>query len=130
MVFEVIDNVFRIYNKAGFMVKYLHVDPELSFMQDTMLDLDIQINITLAKEHVPDIERPIRVIKERVRSLWHRLPNRTMSKIMIKVGVLEAVRWLNAFPLKEGVSTTYSPQQIMTGMVYDYHKHCKYSFGT
>jgi hypothetical protein len=117
--------MFRIYNKAGFMVKYLHVDPELSFMQDTMLDLDIQINITLAKEHVPDIERPIRVIKERARSLWHRLPNRTMSKIMIKMGVLEAVRWLNAFPLKGGVSTTYSPQQIMTGMVYDYHKHCK-----
>ena len=58
------DTVFCIYNKAGFTISTLFVDPELKFLEDTMTDIDITMNYSSAQEHVPEIERSICVIKE------------------------------------------------------------------
>ena len=49
---------------------------------------------------------------------------------MIKVGVMEMVRWLNTFPPKGGVSTEYSLWTIMMGQPIDYNRHCKMTFGS
>jgi hypothetical protein len=37
--------------------------------------------------------------------------------------------WINAFPPKGGVSSTLSPRQIMTGVQFDFNKHCTVPFG-
>ena len=37
--------------------------------------------------------------------------------------------WLNAFPPKDGVSTTISPRSLITGMKIDYNKHCRIECG-
>ena len=124
------DTVFRIYNKAGFVISNLFVDPEFKFLEDTMTDIDINMNYCSAQEHVPEIERSIRVIKERFRSMYHRLPYQCMPKIMIKHGAMECVRWLNTFPPKNGISTYYSPRVIMAGKPLDYNKHCTTAFGS
>ena len=39
------------------------------------------------------------------------------------------VMWISAFPVKSGLSTTYSPQTIMTGTILDWTKHYKVEFG-
>ena len=65
LLYEAMDHVFRVYNKAGYNIKYLHVDPEFKFMTETMKELDVTVNLTTAQEHQPEIERAIRVIKER-----------------------------------------------------------------
>ena len=49
---------------------------------------------------------------------------------MIKIGVMEMVRWLNAFHPTGGVSTEYSPRTIMTGHPIHYNRHCKITFGS
>ena len=76
-----------------------------------------------------EVERSIRVIKERFRSVYHRLPFQSMPKVMIRLGVMESTRWLNTFPAKTGISEVYSPRMIVTGKNIDYDRQCKTAFG-
>ncbi len=71
---EALDKSFRVYNHAGFQIKAVFADPEFKFMRDPLIDLDIKLNISAAQEHVAEIERMIRTIKERYRSMYSHLP--------------------------------------------------------
>ena len=62
---DAFDAVFRIYNKAGFIINILHCDPEFCHLKDVMDDVDIELQLCAAQEHVPKIKQSIRVIKER-----------------------------------------------------------------
>lgn len=93
-------------------------------------DIEIILNVSSAHENVPKVERAIHVLKEHFHELWHCLSYKAISIIMIKKGVLETARWVNAFPPKSGISTYYRPQQIVTSKTYDCNLHCNYSFGT
>jgi hypothetical protein len=42
-----------------------------------------RLNLASANEHEPFIERRIRVVKERVRSIQHSLPLQTIPKIIL-----------------------------------------------
>ena len=124
------DNVFQLYNLHGFVITSIAADPEFEVLEKHMADIDIELNCCTAQEHVPQIERSIRVIKERYRTMVHRLPFNAMPRVMIVHGVMECVKWLNAFPPKAGVSEFYSPQVIVTGKAIDYNKHCATAFGS
>ena len=124
------DTVFRIYNTAGFQIAKLFVDPEFRFIEDEMTDIDIEMHYCAVQEHVPEVERSIRVIKERFRAMYHRLPYRCIPKTMVKYGAMECARWLNTFPPKGGISSYYSPRVIMAGKPLDFERHCRVSFGT
>ena len=88
------------------------------------------INITSAEEHVPEIERCIRTLKERCRAQWSRLPfKECMPKIIVIGLVKNCVTWINSFPSAGGISSIYSPRTIMTGIKMDYNKNCKIAFG-
>ena len=137
-----IKSVLATYNKAGFQVATLHVDPEFKHISEELeapdlvvnyneeMPNDLTVNEATAQEHVPEIERCIRVIKERYRALYHRVPYPKMPKVMIKMAAAEVVKWLNMFPPAGGVSEIYSPRAILTNVGVDYAKHCKYAFGT
>jgi hypothetical protein len=61
----------------------------------------INMNTTAASEHVPDIERQIRVIKERMRAIKSTLPfKRLPARIVIEM-MQYAVLWMNAPPPPE-----------------------------
>jgi hypothetical protein len=89
----------------------------------------VNLNTTAANEHVPDIERHIRLIKERDRAIQSTMPFKIIPGRMIIEMMAHVVLWLNAFPPASGVSTTYSPRTIMTGTVLDFTKHCQIPFG-
>jgi hypothetical protein len=84
---------------------------------------------TATGEHVPEIERQIRVIKERAREIRSTLPFKRMPNRMIVELIKFVVLWLNDFPPSSGISKTYSPRTIRTGTTLDYNKHCKLLFG-
>jgi hypothetical protein len=90
---------------------------------------EINLNNTAASEHVPDIERQIRLLKERSRAIRSTLPFKAIPGRIIIELVYYAALWLNAFPPSSGVSAFYSPRNIMTGMALDFAKHCKLPFG-
>ena len=50
----------------------------------------IQFNFSNPNEHVQEAERNIRVIKERVRSIYHRLPFNRMPRAMVQALAIEA----------------------------------------
>ena len=106
------------------------MDGEFAPLEADVKNLGMQLNTTAANEHVPQIERQIRVIKERTRCVRHTLPFKYIPRLMLIEMVHTSVLWLNVFPPKGGVSDTISPRLILTGIPFDYNKHCKYVFGT
>ena len=86
-------------------------------------------NTVSAGEHVPEAERYIRTVKERVQSTYNTLPFQRMPALVIMEMVKTSIQWLNNFPPKGGVSPTMSPRAIITGKSFDYNKHCHIEFG-
>ena len=67
------------------------------------------------EEYVGIIERPVQTIKERCRSTIHGTPYTRITILMVRSLVEGVVGMLNAFPSKEGISTTLSPSTIVEG---------------
>jgi hypothetical protein len=88
------------------------------------------MNYANPQEHVPEAERNNRVIKERVRASYHRLPYTHLPRLMIKMLVTESAKKLNFFPTKNGVSSYYSPRMILHQRSLDYNCHCHHALGT
>jgi hypothetical protein len=87
------------------------------------------INLASADEHVPEIERKIRVVKERTRALRHSLPFNRLPRMMTIHMVLNVVKLLTYFPTKAGFSNHWSPRMIMAGKPLNYKKDLALEFG-
>jgi hypothetical protein len=122
-------NVTSFYRQRGFRVKECHGDGEFETLRATVADAHASLNITSESEHVPEIERYIRTLKERSRGAYNTVPFKTLPAVMIVEMVHASNFWLNMFPAGDGVSATQSPRQIMTGQQCDYKLHCKVQFG-
>ncbi|KAG7361761.1 hypothetical protein IV203_036862 [Nitzschia inconspicua] len=92
----------------------------------------IEYNLATANEHVPQAERNIQTIKERVRATYHSLPFKAVPKLFIKEPMAETANKLNFFPPKNGVSEYNSPREILSHQQLDYTKNCtipQFSYG-
>ncbi len=58
------------------------------------------------------------------------LPYKKMPQLMLIELIYHVVLWLNAFPMKSGVSRTLSPREIVLHHKLDFAKHCKAPFGS
>ena len=87
------------------------------------------LNTVSRDEHVPEVERHIRTLKERCRSVVNALPFKKMPNRMVAELVYAMTFWLNAFPAADGVSAHMSPREIVTGLMVDAKKHCVVPFG-
>jgi hypothetical protein len=129
-VFPCLQKVHHLYKARGFKITMTHADEELTSLQHPLLELDgIGLNIAATNEHVPEMERAIRTIKERNRSTVSGLPYKHYSTILKKALVSHAISWLNTFPHADGVSETMSPRTILTGVIPDYAVHCRVLIG-
>ena len=63
---EAFDQTFRVYNCNGFTIATLHVDPESKFLEDAMIDNNISVEWVAAQQQVPEIERTIGTVKDRI----------------------------------------------------------------
>jgi hypothetical protein len=88
------------------------------------------MNTIAAKEHMPEVERHIGMIKEHGRGILNTLPFKKMPQIMLIELIYHVVLWLNAFPTKSGVSMMLLPCKIVYRHKLDFTKHCKAQFGT
>ena len=123
-----LQRVLKLYHTRGFQVCDIHADNEFACVSDVFLP--IVFDIVPADSHVGEVERSVRTIKERLRSLVHGLPFKRIPKLMIQHMVTESVRCLNQFPWTNGISDTVSPAGIVTGVALpDYH-HMALEFGS
>jgi hypothetical protein len=123
-IFKALKGIFYYYLQRGFRVTCITGDGEFASLEQftNLLMGAPRLNLTSANEHEPFIERRIRVVKERVRSIRHSLPFQTIPKVILTHMVFYAVKLLNYFPVKGGVSEVYGPKAIMSGEVLDFKK--------
>ncbi len=69
----------------------------------------VVLNTTAAREHVGEIERKIRVVKERAHEKFSALPYLMLPKLMITKLMHFCLMWMNSFPVKSGISEKWSP---------------------
>ena len=118
--------------KRGFHITTLHAYGEFSPLQAMVYEHmpgGPRINITSANEHVPEIERQIKVVKERTRYVKHNLPFNKIPKIITIYIVFTVVRMLNYFPVKRRVSQILSTKTIMFGETLHYKQHLGIKIG-
>ena len=89
----------------------------------------MNLNTTSASEHVVEIERFIRVVKERTRAKQSQHPFKALLRLIVTKMIKDNITWLNNFPTTGGMITTCSPQTIMLGPKFDYNRHCKVELG-
>jgi hypothetical protein len=107
---EALSSVFRIYKNAGFRITVIGSDNEFRPLIEHLSDIyDVTMNFANPQEHVPEAERNNRVIKERIRATYHRLPYRRLTRTLVKILVSESAKILNFLPARHGVSQYYSP---------------------
>ena len=123
-----IDDIKHLYARGGFVVGTILMDNEFEKVRPLVPGLNL--NTTAAKEHVPEIERRIRLIKERGRALLNTLPYKKMPQLILIELIYHVVLWLNAFPSTSGVSETLSPREIVLRHRLDFAKHCRAPFGS
>ena len=116
--------VTHLYEQRGFRVTSIMADPEFEPLRTTFP----QLNTCGADEHVPEIERFIRTVKDRVRSVYHSLPYKYVPRLLLVHLVKAAVFWLNAFPHRDGISDQ-SPRYIMTGQTLNFQRHARLELG-
>jgi hypothetical protein len=122
--------VIRLYTSHGFLVNMVHADGKFEVLRGTLATAGAGLNVCSHDEHVPEIERFIRTLKEWTRCMYNSVPFQRNPILMIKEMVTACVFWLNMFPPHDGVSPSLSPRPLMTGFSLDYNKHCRLEFGS
>ena len=120
---KALNKVITLYTTRGLNLASLLMDREFECLKGKIQTL---VNTTAADEHVPEIERRNRVIKERFRAARNRAPHfKKFPNIVIIELARQNVLWLNAFPVKASVLKEISPPVMLTGIPIDYKKHCR-----
>ena len=128
-IIKCIKGVVTLYRKAGFTVTTALMDSEFVPLRGGLAELGIRLNETSRDEHVGDIERYIRTVKECMRATYNTLPFQKIPARLVIEMAKTAVFWLNAFPTAGGASRQMSPRTIVTGQQIDYKRHCRFQFG-
>jgi hypothetical protein len=91
--------MYQYYIQRGFHIKTVHADGEFAPLKPLIESMPggPMVNLASANEHLPEIERRIRVVKERCRATRHILPFETIPKLMTIHIVLNVVKLLNFF---------------------------------
>ena len=89
----------------------------------------VEVNTIAAREHVPEIERRMRTIKERVRSVTSDFPFNPVPMLVLVQTVYTICLWLNAIRSLSGMDRGLSPREIVTGRGVDYNKYCRADLG-
>ena len=105
------------------------MDGEFEKLAPMLSDI-IEVNTTGKNEHVGEIERKIRHVKERCRCLKADMPFTVLPNAVIKALVIHAVMWMNAYRSGAGISRDLSPREIVLRWQLSWKVHCRAHFGS
>jgi len=136
---DALKQVLNVYKGRGHTVEQMNFteqnqpvhtilgDNEFEAIKEDMLELGVSVNITAREEHVPEIERQHRVIKERARAIIQTLPYKCMPKRMRIALIQNVVFWLNNIPK---IGQDHSPRDLICGeQLLNYRTICRIPFG-
>jgi hypothetical protein len=110
-ILKAIQEVLNIYQGRGFKVTHLLMDGQFESLRDAMNATGVSLNIVARGEHVPEVERLIRTLKERVQWVYNDLPFTKIPMRMLIELVYYCTFWLNSFQNNAGISESLSHTQ-------------------
>jgi hypothetical protein len=122
-----LQRILRVYARAGFTVQTILMDNEFEKVKDHIPEANL--NTPAASEHIGEIERKIRIIKERSRGILCTLPYSQFPQQLLIHLLHHIVMWLNNFPVAGGISDRFSPREIILRHRLDAKNHCRAPFG-
>lgn len=117
------------YVRRGFILNRVAAENEFGTLEVPLAVEGMALNVVACGEHVPEVERHIRTIKERCRAIYTSVPYRKIPNAMIVEMLCCANFWLHAFPTEDGISAHISPRELVSGVCIDANKHCLIPFG-
>ncbi len=117
-----------LYLCKGFHVGMVLMDNEFEKLRNLMPIF--VVSTTAAKEHMPEVEGLIWLIKECGRGILKTLPFKKMPQVILIELIYYVVLWLNVSPTKTGVSAMQLPRKIVYRHKLDFAKHRKDQFKT
>ena len=125
---ESIKKIISIYKARNLNITQIDTDMEFKTLENKLLP--IKLNVSAADEHVSDVERSIRTIKEGTRTLLHEMPYKYYHKQLVAGCVQSVIKTLNTTPKRGGLSDVLSPTTLITGASPpDYKTITKLCFG-
>ena len=131
VVFAGIMEVINFYKMHKHEIEFILCDNEFGPLKTRLREESgAEMNLSAPNEHVPEVERNIKLIKERLRSTLAGMPYKKIPTNFKRELVLTCVSMLKVVPREAGVSDTLSPMELLTGRSLDFHKHCKLAPGS
>jgi hypothetical protein len=125
---DCITSDLALYRNRGFQPTAIHADGEFNAVRT--LFPDVQFTICAADDHVPEVERAIRSVKESLRASIHGMPFNRLPRALVKELTTFAVRTINMLPHPDGISPHMSPATIVTGVHKPDFSTMRLEFGT
>ena len=123
-VYGVIKSVIGFYATHDYYVKTVLADNEFGTLKEKLMNNEeVDLNLGPPKAHIPEVERNIRAIKDRLRSVLSSMHFEFIPKNFKIELVLACVVMLNMIPRQASASPTHSPWSLITGRAIDYKKH-------
>jgi hypothetical protein len=104
------------------------MDNGLEKVQDHMSN--VNMNTLAAAEHIGQIKRKIRVMKECSWEIISNLPYKELPQQMVIHLLHFFVIWLNNYPITNSISKTWSLSEIILHHCLNYTHHCRAPFRT
>jgi hypothetical protein len=104
LIWEALHATYKMYLLRGFRIVVIAGDHEFASISDLVVQLPTapKSDWAAASQHCGLIERNIRFLKEKIRSLRHSLPFERVPGIMVVCMVLHIVKFVNGFPRRGG----------------------------
>ena len=93
--------------------------------------MQIELKASIQNEHVTQIERFNRTMKDWICSVYTELIRVycRVQGVLVRDLVYAATFWLNSFPAKDGVSAMLVLQAMINGQLFKFTKRCLLQFG-
>ena len=120
--------MLKFYNSRNYVITDVHADHEFQCLREEIRPIDL--DVCAPDDHVYEVERSIRTVKERVRCTMHSFPFKRIPRVMVRAVVEKAVKNLNQFPAKDGIARNMSPLTMITGKPFPDYDTLLSEFGT
>ena len=127
VLLEELNAVIELYHNRTFRITDVHADNEFECLRQELAQ--IRLNIVAQDDHVPEIERSIRTVKECLRVLVHGMPFKRIPKLLLVELVRSVIKNLNILPAKQGVCKDVNPRSVVAGLPNPDYNQLKIEIG-
>lgn len=121
--------ILQFYSRGGFVIQMGLMD--MKFKAVSLTCPMLPINITATNKHMPEIEHTVKEVKDHVQWVYNTLPfTEGIPKLMTIELICFVILWFNAFPVKAGISTKFSPRELVQCPKLSANIHYKTLFRT